>query len=65
MPPCLPSSAFAIRRIMLDGTTIVLEAEAATRTATCPTCGELSQRVHDRYDRHPADLPWRVLPASL
>lgn len=65
MPPCLPSSAFAIRRIILDGTTIVLEAEATTRTARCPTCGVISQQIHDHYDRHPSDLPWRGFPVHL
>jgi transposase len=25
----------------------------------------MSQRVHDRYDRHPADLPWRGCPVRF
>ena len=65
MPPCLPSSAFAIRRIVLDGTVIALEAEATTTAAACPACGVVSQQIHDRYDRHPADLPWRGCPVHF
>lgn len=65
MPPLLPVSSFAIRRMVLDGTTITLEAEATTPSAPCPTCGTVSQQIHDRYDRHPADLPWRGCPVHL
>ena len=65
MPPYLSSSSFAIRRIVLDGTAVTLEAEATTTTAACPACGIISQRIHDRYDRHPQDLPWRGCPVRL
>jgi hypothetical protein len=65
MPPYLPSSSFAIRRIVLDGTAVTLEAEATTTTAACPACGIISQQIHDRYDRHPQDLPWRGCPVRL
>lgn len=65
MPPCLPSSAFGIRRLVLDGTTIILEAAATARGARCPSCGEMSQQIHDHYDRHPTDLPWRGCPVRL
>lgn len=65
MPPCLPSSAFAIRRLVLDGTAVTLEAEATTTSAACPSCGVISQQIHDRYDRHPSDLPWRGFPVRL
>ena len=65
MPPCLPSSSFAVRRIVLDGSTVRLEAEATTPTAACPACGVISQQIHDLYDRHPSDLPWRGCPVRL
>jgi len=65
MPPYLSSSSFAIRRIVLDGTAVTLEAEATTTTAACPACGIISQQIHDRYDRHPQDLPWRGCPVRL
>src|SRR5947209_1143252 len=65
MPPLLPVSSFAIRRMVLDRTTITLEAEATTTSARCPTCGTVSHQIHDRYDRHPTDLPWRGCPVQL
>jgi transposase len=65
MPPCLPSSSFAIRRVVLDGSAVTLEAEATTSSAACPACGVLSQQIHDHYDRHPTDLPWRGCPVRL
>ncbi len=64
MLPCLPSS-FAIRRIVLAGTVVMLEAEATAAAAPCPACGVMSQQIHDRYDRHPTDLPWRGYPVRL
>src|SRR5690242_11966808 len=27
-------------------------------TAACPSCGEISKRIHSRYERRIADLPW-------
>lgn len=65
MSPCLRSSSLAIHRIVLDGPAIVLEAEGTTTSACCPACGVVSQRIHDHYVRHPADLPWRGCPVRL
>lgn len=53
------SPAFVVRRVVLDGPAVVLEAEGTAREARCPTCGVPSGRVHDRYRRRPSDLPWR------
>src|SRR5579859_308717 len=64
MLPCLPSS-FVIRRIVLAGTDVMLEAEATAAAVPCPACGVMSQQIHDRYDRHPTDLPWRGYPVRL
>lgn len=65
MPPLPPVSSFAIRRMVLDRTTLTLEAEATTPCAPCPRCGTISHQIHDRYDRHPTDLPWRGCPVRL
>ena len=32
-------------------------AHGIQKTATCPECEEVSNRVHSQYQRHPADLP--------
>ena len=34
-------------------------------TAPCPLCHHLSNRVHSRYDRTVADLPWADLSVQL
>ena len=34
-------------------------------TACCPTCQVFSTRVHSRYHRHIADLPWAGYPVAL
>src|SRR5437867_6013411 len=36
-----------------------------TLTAACPTCGTLATRIHSRYDRTLADLPWASTPVQL
>jgi len=33
--------------------------------AACPTCGRRSERVHSRYRRSVADLPWQGIPVRL
>lgn len=39
---------------------------AATQTqAICPLCGHPAQRIHSRYHRTIADLPWAGIPVQL
>ena len=33
--------------------------------ASCPTCGQASKRVHSRYERKVADLPWNGVAVCL
>ncbi len=45
---------------------MVVVAVAATRaTVPCPVCGELAARVHSRYRRTVADLPWQGVAVRL
>ncbi len=37
---------------------ITINLRARLATARCPLCGRRSKRVHSRYGRTPADLPW-------
>jgi transposase len=60
--PLLP---IAIRLIRLDHGSIVLEAHGTVRPGRCPRCGTTSAPVHDRYRRHPVDLPWRAYAVRL
>jgi transposase len=55
----------AIRRVVLDGSMILLEASAGAAEARCPACGALSTRVHGRFVRRPLDLPWRGCTVRL
>jgi len=36
-----------------------------TAIAACPECGTLATRVHSRYDRTLADLPWAATPVQI
>jgi len=41
-----------------DGATITAHTIATASTSPCPLCGQPSARVHSRYPRTLADLPW-------
>lgn len=45
------------------GITAIVQARASS--TPCPVCGCLAQRVHSRYVRHVADLPWHEVPFRL
>src|SRR5215212_5804012 len=67
MPPaCLPiPPSLPVETLLLgdDGMTILAAAEdEATR---CPLCGWRADRVHSRYARTVADLPWATLTVQL
>src|SRR5947209_2321869 len=34
-------------------------------TAACPACARMAARVHSRYDRTVADLPWNTVRVRL
>src|SRR5258706_11337818 len=48
-----------------DRDTITLTVRTCGETAQCPLCGRPSSRVHSRYLRTLADLPWQGIPAHL
>ena len=48
-----------------DATEVTLSVEATGPGAPCSCCGEESTRIHSRYLRHLADLPWQELPVRL
>jgi transposase len=66
VPACLPiPRSLHVEALLLaeDGLTILVGAEAPN--APCPLCGWRSGRVHSRYARTPADLPWATLAVRL
>jgi hypothetical protein len=46
-----------------DGITVVATARRAA--VACPACGTVSRRVHSRYTRALADLPWQGVRVRL
>lgn len=60
-----PLCPLAIRLIRCNQGSVILDAQGTVRRGRCPTCGTTSSRVHDRYRRHPSDLPWRTCPVQL
>ena len=44
---------------------IILVVTTIAASAPCPTCGRLAVRLHSRYQRHVADLPWNGTPVRL
>ncbi|TAK20108.1 MAG: transposase family protein [Chloroflexota bacterium] len=55
----------AIRRMTLEGSTVVLEASSVAPDGRCPDCGTVASRVHGRFVRRPVDLPWRGCTVRL
>src|SRR5215211_2774673 len=58
------------RRLQLLGvrateTTITLIARTSSHASRCPVCGKRSARVHSRYTRTLADLPWQGIPVTV
>lgn len=44
---------------------ISMELAANTADSACPLCNKKSRKVHSRYRRHLADLPWADVPVSV
>ncbi|MGI8911858.1 MAG: ISL3 family transposase [Rubrobacteraceae bacterium] len=51
--------------VCASGQSITLAARTTSAEACCPVCGTLSRRVHSRYVRTLADLPWQGIPVSV
>lgn len=57
--PLLPDlPGFSIEQVSLAHGVITVLAQSQTTSARCPECAHLSLRVHSRYQRRLADLPW-------
>jgi transposase len=51
--------------VRADANSITLTATTSSHTARCPVCGMQSLRVHSRYTRTLADLPWQGIPVTV
>jgi len=63
----LPDSRVRLETWNLDPvrSTITLTLRARRITACCPLCGRRSKRVHSRYERTLADLPWGAYAVTI
>ena len=51
--------------IRADANVITIFAKTSGTTSRCPACGMRSSRVHSRYTRTLADLPWQGIPVTV
>src|SRR3954464_14014923 len=63
----LPDSRVRFETWNLDPvrSTITLTLRVRRITACCPLCGRRSKRVHSRYERTLADLPWGAYAVTI
>jgi hypothetical protein len=66
VPACLPiPPSLHVEALLLDEEGLTILASPEATEATCPLCGERAARVHSRYTRTLADLPWARLAVRL
>jgi transposase len=63
LPAPLAVSVASITAV--DDQSVRLELTSERADVACPVCGTLATRVHSRYQRTLADLPWQGLPVQL
>ncbi len=56
---------FGIEKITSGSDRIVISLFTTPQTGRCPQCGNLSTKVHSRYQRRVADLPWEGIAVQL
>ncbi|MGF1472496.1 MAG: ISL3 family transposase [Rubrobacteraceae bacterium] len=54
-----------IEKFLSDGYGLTLHASTIGGVAVCPLCGQASRRIHGRYARTLADLPWCGIPVRI
>jgi transposase len=62
----LPDPAsLELQRVSIEGNRVTLFVQVKTSNPSCPQCKQHSSRVHSRYTRTLADLPWQGRAARL
>jgi transposase len=54
-----PASGLAVTSVSITPEVIAIAAASIAISAACPSCGAPSDRLHSRYIRTVADLPWQ------
>ena len=64
--PLLPDHrSLACEEVRLIGDSVAIFISSTLPTSRCPQCCQPSGRVHSRYERELADLPWQGLPVHI
>src|SRR5690348_9289247 len=56
---------FCLEHIACTADTMTITITSGQTTACCPLCSHLSNRIHSRYRRTLADLPWNRVAVRL
>jgi transposase len=64
-PLCPAPVELQLDQVVFVAPELVVTARARRRIVACPACGHASARVHSRYRRSLADLPWHGLRVRL
>ena len=64
-PLCPAPVELALDHVAFHMPRLVITAHARRRVVPCPLCGQGAARVHSRYRRTIADLPWQGLRVRL
>src|SRR4051812_49712430 len=59
--PTLP----VVEQVLPEPDRVTVVARSRLPTAACPDCRAPSSRVHSRYERRLADLPWQGRPVAV
>jgi len=62
--PLIPAG-LAVVEVVSTADHVVITSSPHQSSAVCPTCAQVSQRLHSRYQRTLADLPWQGRPVAL
>lgn len=64
--PLLPDHrSLACEEVRLIDDSVAIFISSTSPTSRCPQCCQSSGRVHSRYERELADLPWQGLPVHI
>src|SRR4051812_8407857 len=64
LPPLIPGG-LVVEQVLPRHDRVTVVARSSFPTAACPGCRAPSSRVHSRYERRLADLPWQGRPVAL
>jgi transposase len=64
-PLCPSPIELELDQVAFDAPELIVIARARRRVVACPVCGHATKRIHSRYRRTVADLPWHGLRVRL